>query len=475
MQKPVPKPLPLRKMLLGPLLIVLGLGIGAGELILWPQLAAQYGLILVWAALVSLAIQTLWTQEMMRFTLFTGEHFVLYMARIFGLATSVILFGIISWLSIGFPAWATSAGSAFAILFNWPGNLETATVFWGAIGFIATILVVAFSHIIRKSLEYILLLVLVVTWLSMFPALYLLDNFSSLGQLVLAIPKYFGQLPQDVSFWTLTSAISFIGAGGIANMWYTFWLRDSDYAMAKYAGHIRGLRGGKSKVAIAGVLPKADKVNLQRIKTWLRNSQYAMWIIFFGLNLLTTYLFVALAYAGLYEEGLVPKGYEIALTLSKIYEKAFGPWGATFYLIIFGLQLWSTQLSITEGLVRQIAENAYIASKKVRDWCKQDIRKIYFAVLLVFSAWGILWLAMDKMFKFVNPEFLLKLSANATLVFQIISIPLVLYFNYFVARKALPKKVWEVYKPSIWIGIFLILGMLFYLYFAINAWIEIFL
>ncbi len=59
--------------LLGPSFILLGLGLGSGELILWPYLAAHYGLGIIWGAAIGITLQFFLNMEVERYTLAKGE------------------------------------------------------------------------------------------------------------------------------------------------------------------------------------------------------------------------------------------------------------------------------------------------------------------------------------------------------------------------------------------------------------------
>src|SRR3989344_936092 len=76
----LPLPPPSRQ-LLGPSLILLGLGLGSGEVILWPYLSANYGLGIVWAAVVGLTFQFFLNMEIERYTLIKGESIFVGLAR----------------------------------------------------------------------------------------------------------------------------------------------------------------------------------------------------------------------------------------------------------------------------------------------------------------------------------------------------------------------------------------------------------
>ena len=74
-EQDLPKPLPLRK-LIGPSFILLGLGLGSGEVILWPYLASNYGLGIAWAIVIGLTMQFFINMEVERYALEIGRAHV---------------------------------------------------------------------------------------------------------------------------------------------------------------------------------------------------------------------------------------------------------------------------------------------------------------------------------------------------------------------------------------------------------------
>ena len=68
----LPKP-PSLKNIIGPSFILLGLGLGSGEVILWPNLTSNYGMGIIWAAVVGILLQYFINMEVERYTLATGE------------------------------------------------------------------------------------------------------------------------------------------------------------------------------------------------------------------------------------------------------------------------------------------------------------------------------------------------------------------------------------------------------------------
>ena len=57
----------------GPGAILAGLSIGAGEIIIWPRIAAEYGSGMIWAAVIGLLLQLWINFEIGRWTIATGE------------------------------------------------------------------------------------------------------------------------------------------------------------------------------------------------------------------------------------------------------------------------------------------------------------------------------------------------------------------------------------------------------------------
>ena len=68
----LPSAPPLRR-LVGPSVILIGVGIASGEYILYPYIASRPGLTFLWAAVVGILVQYFIKMEIERYTLATGE------------------------------------------------------------------------------------------------------------------------------------------------------------------------------------------------------------------------------------------------------------------------------------------------------------------------------------------------------------------------------------------------------------------
>src|SRR3989304_10620308 len=67
--------------LLGPSFILLGLGLGSGELILWPYLTSNFGMGIIWGAVLGLTLQFFINMEIERYSLVHGESIFVGFAR----------------------------------------------------------------------------------------------------------------------------------------------------------------------------------------------------------------------------------------------------------------------------------------------------------------------------------------------------------------------------------------------------------
>jgi len=141
------KPPRFRKMV-GPSFVLLGMGLGSGELIMWPYLAANFGLGIIWAAVLGITFQFFINMEIERYTLINGESVFVGLARK------------LNWLS---PIWFILST---IIPWMWPGIvLSSATVLvntlgWGEANLISMVmlviigLILSLGKVVYKTQEY---------------------------------------------------------------------------------------------------------------------------------------------------------------------------------------------------------------------------------------------------------------------------------------------------------------------------------
>src|SRR4051795_11679192 len=109
----MPEPLPLRKVL-GPSVILAGVGVGSGEYILWPYISSNAGIGFLWLAVVGVTIQYFLNMEIEGYTLATGETAIAGFARSW--KPWGILFCLFAVIPNIWPGWGTAGATTFTYL-----------------------------------------------------------------------------------------------------------------------------------------------------------------------------------------------------------------------------------------------------------------------------------------------------------------------------------------------------------------------
>ena len=98
--------------------ILVGLSIGAGEVIIWPRIVAEFGSSMVWAAVLGVFLQLWINFEVGRWTIATGETVYTGYSRVWrGFAPLFILITMLSWIA---PGWGRASGLALKALLVGP-------------------------------------------------------------------------------------------------------------------------------------------------------------------------------------------------------------------------------------------------------------------------------------------------------------------------------------------------------------------
>jgi hypothetical protein len=100
---------------------------------------------------------------------------------------------------------------------------------------------------------------------------------------------------------------------------------------------------------------------------------------------------------------------------------------------------------------RQCTDMLWYASPKVREWAKNDIRKVYYALLAAVLVWGTIYVNIAL------PLIILAISANVANFTMAISALLTVIVN----RKFLPKE----FRPPIWREVVMVVNTVFFGFF----------
>jgi hypothetical protein len=452
---------------IGPGVIALGVSIGSGEFLLGPAAFVKYGLSLLWVVGVAALLQTLLNVELMRYTLATGEPIVTGFMRTRPHATFWAWFyAALYFLQMGWPGWAGAAAGAVFFLFvkRLPIATESGTVYLIGVGlFLLCTLILTFGRRIERTLEYLnwIMVTLIIGGFAILGLMFV--PFSTWIAAVAGFAGFdtrsgsFQFLPAGADFFLIGAFAAYAGGGGVANLTLSNWARDKGYGMSSIVGFIPAAVGGK-KVALAhsGATFKPDATALERWRGWWRIIRVDQWGVYFVGAILGMAL-PALLYVTFVQAGSDIRGLGIAAALAQavVTQK-----GAIFGGVIAILGVWilfKAQLDILEGMTRAITDILWTGSSRIRAWRGGDVRVVYYTVLAVITAWGIIALRLTQ------PIILLALSANMAGIVFIISSLHLLYVN----THLLPVEL----RPPLWRRLALVALSLFYgLFFVLWMW-----
>jgi hypothetical protein len=461
-QAEVPAPLPLRKFMvyIGPAMMSIALGLGTSELILYPRLTAEFGTGWIGMMVLSLIFQTVWAQQMARWTVLTGEHGVKFNARIISRLGALVSITFFMFIAFAIPAWASVAATALLELIKWPAGVEVGTVFWSYVSFLLVFAVIFLSKVARCWIERIATGATVFAWILLIVAAVTTFKLGTLA----AIGKhlFFWDIPDKMNWWILGSTISWVG-GGPTLLWYTYWMKDAGWGMACNFGSIPGGMGKRIKVRSEGLFPEFTAENISRLRTWIGRSNGVLWGAYFLGSLLTILIVVGLSDTILRPLGLVPAGFEVIKHQALFFKEPLGAFGAVLFLVMAWLFFFNNQMAISEAVVRQ---NADATMGFVRG---ADIKKVYFTWWGIYLVISFVLIALQYFGGKINPFSFVTYSAMLSLVSLVVSV-----FATVIGQVVLYKEFPKELRPS-WISVAVLsAGFLFFGYVIFRALMSFF-
>ena len=438
----------------GPGAILVGLSIGAGEIVIWPRIAAEYGGSMVWAAMVGIFIQ-LWVNfEVARWTIATGETVYTGFSRVWrGFAPLFILLTLVSWIA---PGWARASGLALKALLIGPGGWGSDT-FWTVVTFGAVTLILFGPKLIYNSVEKtieVLVAIVTIGLIAVVIAIGSADTWKELGSGIVNI----GYKDPRMSVKTLFIALVFAGAGGTANLFYTFYLRDKNIGMGGRLPQLQNpLRGRTETVPSTGFVVEDTEENRKRFTAWWNYVKKDQILFFWALNTVTMMLFIFGALAVLHPKGIVPEKGTLIWDEAQVLAEVWGGPGRTIFLLVGVATLFSTQLALVDGVSRSVSDIVYTnfrgAKKRALSWWYMLIAGIW------IIAGCLITFVMEQMG--VSELGFLFNAAYMGGFAMALYVPLTLYIN----RRFLPKFA----KPGGVCTTMMILASLVYVGFAVSS------
>jgi hypothetical protein len=399
------------KHVVGPSAIMLGASLGSGETLFWPNLVAREGWGIIWLFIVGVFTQFIINTETQRWTVLTGESIFRSFQRVHEGWPWVFLVG--GLVSLGWPGWAASAAElgATALGLDRVSVLSFTLDGWRALGIFLMVLIWMSYQVSALMYNVVERVQSVLIALSIGLSVVLVGYAGAINQIrdVPAGLMQIGTFPASLDLTSLTvtatvvGALAYAGAGGYLNLSQSLWVREKGFGMSVFQGRVKNPLIGDQPEPIErnGFTFFPTPSNLERWRGWWRLVQlehlltFLLGLVFAGLIL----MMVAIEYAA----GTAAS--PITMWIGQIIPALPGAGGTVAVLVIF-LALFTTEYAIVESFVRNSAEVIYETVGHDRGW---DRSRIFWMLLTVFIAWGILILVLP-----IQQPFFILVAAAAS-------------------------------------------------------------
>jgi hypothetical protein len=381
-ERQLPDAPPLRK-LLGPSVILVGVGVASGEYILFPYIASQAGLVFLWAAIVGVAVQFFINMEIERYTLATGETAIGSFQRLWRPWGAILAAGAI--LATMWPGWATSAATVgtFALGFGDPNLIAIGVLL--VIGAILTASPVVYNTV--EKLQFLkvgaILLFMVIAVFAAIKATAFEDST--------AVVTSFGTFPSEIQLAILVGALAAAGAGGANNLVQSNWIRDKGFGMGKYVPRIVSPITGQEEARpdAERLSFPTDAANMARWRVWWKHANLEQFVSFACVATITIVVFSLLAYSTVFQNPDLPdsSGFDFIALEASVLDGAVGDWFGTMFLAVGAISLFAAALGIVDYVSRLVSDVIYTGYTRASGSTWTESR-LYFAVVWTMIVFG---------------------------------------------------------------------------------------
>jgi len=445
--------------MLGPSFIILALGLGSGEVILWPYMASNYGLGIAWGAILGITFQYFINMEIERYALVKGESVFVGLHKLFKPVVYWFIFS--TFLGFGIPGIIAASAKVFSVI------LGVESFKWIAIGLLLLIgLILSVGRTVYGLMEKITK----VTILLGVPFIFILtliitsknDWFALLAGMIGRGDGYWF-FPHDVHLATFLAAFAYAGAGGNLNLTQSIYIKEKGYGMGKYSQRMVGLFHSKKReqVDLEGKDCEMTKSNLTQFKSWWKLVSLEHLLVFLFLGALSIILLMMLAFSTTHGLSGNVEGINFVINEGMILGQRFIPIFGNLFLLIVVILLFQTQLGVMDSTSRIMAENFAIKKlEKKKEHEKINLTNIYYGFVWAQIVFGIVLF----LFNISEPKFLLVLGAVINAFAMFVHIGLVFWLN----NKSLPRQVRPGWIRKIIISIIFLFFGGFSLYVILN-------
>jgi len=342
---------------LGPGLVLIALGLGAGEFILWPSLVATYGFGVLAGAVVGITCQYFINTESLRYPILTGASVYVGMAK---LSKAVPIWFILStFISFMWPGIIASAGLIMAHLFGLADSRIVTIVMLILIGLFLSV-----GGKVYNRLEKVQKFVLLASLPVLFIIALLLADANAVGSLVqglVGIGDNYFIFPVGISLAGFLGAIAYSGAAGNLVISSNFYIQDKGYGNASNVNaQIDPLN--LKKELVTGLEFESTAENKLLFRSWFRFAAKEQLISFWLVGIVAISVLAFIAYQLLYPNAAAGESLNFLFLQGSLLAQRFGQLVGTGFLFIAAIFLFTTQLGIYETTSRIITENLQLLS-----------------------------------------------------------------------------------------------------------------
>jgi hypothetical protein len=380
-ERELPEPAKLRR-LIGPSVILVGVGVASGEYILFPYIASKAGLAFLWAAVIGVAMQFFINMEIERYTLATGQTAITGFSRLWKPWGLILV--LLALLATSWPGWATSAATVTTFLVGGGDVTVIAIAALLAIGITLTSSPVVYQTVER--LEFIKVGALLLFILIAVFAAVSSTAFTDTTQVVTS----FGTFPSEIELAILVGALAAAGAGGANNLVQSNWIRDKGFGMGRYAPRITSPITGEEEAAPSGQrysFPNDEK-NMARWREWWRRANLEQFVSFALVAVLSIGVFSLIAYSTVFGNPDLPdsSGFDFISLEADVLDDRVGDWFGTAFLAIGAVSLFAAALGIVDYVSRLVADVVRVGyTGESRRWTES---RVYFTVVWTMIVFG---------------------------------------------------------------------------------------
>lgn len=321
----------------GPAFLVIALGIGSGEFILWPYLSAHYGFGILWGALLGISIQLVILVVLERHTAFLGEDALASFSRIFKYAFSWIVFSTI--IGFGWPGFSAMAAQLLS-------KGLSLSISQNVLSFIILILAAGLLLIGKNSYKKILVLqkinmgILLVLISFLFVYYFDIKIFLDMFRGLVGVGEQYMFVPVGLSLLTFMGAIAYAGSGG------NLLLMNSFYVEREGKGLVPERKGNEI------IIPDDSIKSIKNTKLFTKSSWKQNALFFWGTGLILILMLAYVSYAVLYGSVGLPEDFSFLIHEASIFSADIHSIIGSLFIISGSLALFGVQLGILDFIGR---------------------------------------------------------------------------------------------------------------------------